>query len=142
MVSLVILIAVIRDLIKEEKIQTELQKFIYQEPKEIIDQPEQSRIIVRKKEREFFKEFILQSGGTLKREKIDKTGFEALSLPKQRILTAIDIFSTNLQNERNNQDFLKSYAKYLLKKVIMVAITTRSFESAFRLFNVVNRPLA
>lgn len=137
-VSLVILIAVIRDLIKEEKFQNELQGFIYQEPKEIIDQPEQSRIIVRNKEREFFKKFILQSGGTLKREKIDKTSFEALSLPKQRILTAIDVFSTNLQNEENNQDFLKNYVKYLLKKVIMVVITTRSFESAFRLFNVVN----
>lgn len=137
-VSLVILIAVIRDLIKEEKFQTELQGFIYQEPKEIIDQPEQSRIIVRNKERNFFKEFILQKGGTLKRGDIDKNNFEVLSQPKQRILTAIDVFSTNLQNGGKNQDYLRSYVKYLLKKVIMVVITTRSFESAFRLFNVVN----
>ena len=138
LVSLVILIAVIRDLIKEEKFQKELQGFIYQEPKEIIDQPEQSRIIIRKKERDFFKEYILQNGGTLKRKEISKTDFEQLSQPKQRILTAIDVFSASFNNGIGNQEFIRDYVKYLLKKVIMVVITTRSFESAFRLFNVVN----
>ncbi|MBU4607008.1 MAG: DUF262 domain-containing protein, partial [Euryarchaeota archaeon] len=37
-----------------------------------------------------------------------------------------------------NQNLLKNFVKYLLKKVILVIITTSSFESAFRLFNVVN----
>lgn len=137
LMSLVILIAVIRDLINEEQLQKELQGFIYQEPKEIIDRPEQSRIVVRNKERQFFKELILQNEGTLKRNDIDKNDFVKLSEPKQRIIMAIDVFKSKLVNGEN-QDLLKNFVKYLLKKVILVVITTSSFESAFRLFNVVN----
>ncbi|MBV1730321.1 MAG: DUF262 domain-containing protein, partial [Methanobacterium sp.] len=101
LMSLVILIAVIRDLINEENLQKQLHGFIYQEPMEIIDRPEQSRILVRNKERQFFKEMILQNGGTLKRKDIDKNYFEALSEPKQRIIIAIDVFRNKLDNGNN-----------------------------------------
>ena len=135
MVSLVILIAVIRD-----RLDPQLQKFIYQEPMEVIDQKEQSRIQIRYKERDFFREYVLKDEGTLKRDDIDKKTFESLSQPKKRILTAIDVFTNSLKNKdmEYENDSLKNYTKYLLKKVIMVVITTKSFESAFRLFNVVN----
>lgn len=136
-VSLVILIAVIRDLIGDEKNQNELQGFIYQEPKEIIDQMEQSRVEIRYKERDFFREYILMKGGTVKRDEIDKNQFLLLTEPKQRMITAIDTFKEGFEKE-DNTEFIKDYVKYLLKKVIMVVITTRSFDSAFRLFNVVN----
>lgn len=138
LVSLVILIAVIRDLMGEET-QNELQSYIYQEPKAIIDQKEQSRVEIRLKERDFFREYILEKGGTLKRNQLDQNSFKALTEPKKRIITAIDVFKDGL-NDNGFQDnvFIKDYVKYLLKKVIMVVITTKSFESAFRLFNVVN----
>lgn len=139
MVSLVILIAVIRDLIEEENQKTELQGYIYQEPKEIIDQKEQSRIEIREKERDFFRKYILEKGGTLKRDQIDENKFKSLTEPKQRIIKAIDVFKKGFENDDyHDEKFIKDYAKYLLKKVIIVVITTRSFESAFRLFNVVN----
>ncbi|MBV1767590.1 MAG: DUF262 domain-containing protein [Methanobacterium sp.] len=53
------------------------------------------------------------------------------------MIIAIDVFRNKLDNG-NNQNLLKNFVKYLLKKVILVIITTSSFESAFRLFNVVN----
>lgn len=139
MVSLVILIAVIRDIINDN-LQGQLQGFIYQEPKEIIDQKEQARIEIRFKERDFFKKYILERGGTLKRNDIEKSSFEVLTEPKQRILTAIDVFKNSLDDYgiADNQEFLKNFSMYLLRKVILVVITTKSFESAFRLFNVVN----
>lgn len=138
LVSLVILIAVIRDLMGEET-QNELQSYIYQEPKAIIDQKEQSRVEIRLKERDFFREYILEKGGTLKRNQLDQNSFKALTEPKKRMITAIDVFKDSL-NDNGFEDnvFIKDYVKYLLKKVIMVVITTKSFESAFRLFNVVN----
>lgn len=138
LVSLVILIAVIRDLMGEEA-QNELQSYIYQEPKAIIDQKERSRVEIRLKERNFFKEYILEKGGTLKRNQIDLSIFKSLTEPKKRIITAIDVFQEGLKyNGIIDNQFIKDYIKYLLKKVIMVVITTKSFESAFRLFNVVN----
>lgn len=138
MVSLVILIAVIRDLMGGDH-QNELQSYIYQEPKAIIDQKEQSRVEIRLKERDFFREYILEKGGTLKRNQIDKNSFKSLTEPKKRMITAIDVFKNGFDDENfEDNGFIKDYVKYLLKKVIMVVITTKSFESAFRLFNVVN----
>jgi uncharacterized protein with ParB-like and HNH nuclease domain len=138
MVSLVILIAVIRDLMGGDH-QNELQSYIYQEPKAIIDQKEQSRVEIRLKERDFFREYILEKGGTLKRNQIDKNSFKSLTEPKKRMITAIDVFKNGFDDDNfEDNGFIKDYVKYLLKKVIMVVITTKSFESAFRLFNVVN----
>lgn len=138
LVSLVILIAVIRDLMSEDT-RNQLQSYIYQEPKSIIDQKEQSRVEIRLKERDFFREYILEKEGTLKRNQIDRTTFKSLTEPKKRIITAIDVFKDGfVDNDYEDNGFMKDFVKYLLKKVIMVVITTKSFESAFRLFNVVN----
>lgn len=140
MISLTILMAVIRDLIDDQEYQEDLQDSIYQKASKAKGHPESVRVTIRTREMDFFRKNVLEKGGTLESLAIDKTDFNNLSLPKQRIATAIKTFRGSFDNGNNeiDQEFLQNYTEYLLQKVMMVVITTRSLESAFRLFNVVN----
>jgi len=139
MVSLTILMAVIRDLIDHSDYKTDLQESIYQKASEAKGQSESMRIEMRDREKDFFKDYILKNGGTIAALNMNKNESRNLSDPKKRILAAVQIFRNGFVSENNiNQHLLREYTQYLLQKVIMVVITTRSLDSAFRLFNVVN----
>jgi uncharacterized protein with ParB-like and HNH nuclease domain len=140
MISLTILMAVIRDIIEDSEYKKDLQDSIFQKASKAKGHPESVRVTIRDREMDFFKKYVLEKGGTLNSLEIEKNEFNTLSLPKQRIATAIRTFRTSFENGSNeiDQGFLQNYTEYLLQKVMMVVITTRSLESAFRLFNVVN----
>jgi uncharacterized protein with ParB-like and HNH nuclease domain len=81
--SLSILVAVMRDLTKDEDTKNDLQEMIYQKAKKALGTPESVRLDVRDKEKEFFRDYVLEPGGT------KKAGLNKLSEPKQHIMDAI-----------------------------------------------------
>lgn len=135
--SIIMLIATIRDLLKDEGYKSILTSLIYQKPNELMGIKESIRVQVRGKELEFFRKYILSQEGTLEALKLDKN---ELSEAKVNMINAIEVFKNSFTDENGDvlQDKLNDFIKYLLQKVVLVVIITDSFTSAFRLFNVIN----
>ncbi|QPJ86004.1 DUF262 domain-containing protein [Sarcina sp. JB2] len=135
--SIIILIATIRDLTKNEAYKNILSSLIYQKPNELMGIKESIRVRVRGKEAEFFKKYVLTDGGTDLVNEIDE---KEISEAKQNMLNAIKTFKEVFIDENGEvlESKLDEFTKYFLQKVVVVVITTDSFTSAFRLFNVIN----
>ena len=135
--SIIMLIAAIRDLIDNEEYKKVLSDLIYQKPNVLMGIKESIRVKARGKEEEFFKKYILTNGGT---ELVKHLDMEELSEAKQNMVNAIEVFRDSFFNENGEllEEKLNEFIVYLLQKVVLVVITTESFTSAFRLFNVIN----
>ena len=135
--SLIMLIATIRDMIQNEEYKKVLASLIYQEANELMGIKENIRVRVRGKEEEFFKKYVLAENGTNLIDEIDR---EDLTETKMNMLNALEVFKASFKDENGNilDEKLNNFIKYLLQKVVLVVIKTNSFESAFRLFNVIN----
>ncbi|WP_297518029.1 DUF262 domain-containing HNH endonuclease family protein [uncultured Clostridium sp.] len=135
--SLIMLIATIRDIINNDEYRKVLTSLIYQEPNELMGIEENIRVKVRGKESDFFKKYVLTEMGTSLVTELDKA---ELSETKLNMVNALEIFRTSFIDEKGIllESKLNDFIKYLLQKVVLVVITTNSFESAFRLFNVIN----
>jgi len=88
--SLVILMAVLRDLAVNKKAYDNLSEKIYQEEDEFAGTSESIRLKVRDKERKFFKENVLTPGST---KNVDRIDLRDLSEPKINIVDAVFYFS-------------------------------------------------
>lgn len=135
--SIIMLIATIRDLIDNEEYKKVLSDLIYQKPNVLMGIKESIRVKARGKEEEFFKKYILNNGGT---ELVKDLDITELSEAKQNMVNAIEVFRASFFNEEGDllEEKLNEFIVYLLQKVVLVVITTESFTSAFRLFNVIN----
>lgn len=135
--SIIMLIATIRDLVDNEEYKKVLSGLIYQKPNVLMGIKESIRVKARGKEEEFFKKYILTDGGTDLVKDLDIT---ELSEAKQNMVNAIEVFRASFFNEEGEllEEKLNEFIVYLLQKVVLVVITTESFTSAFRLFNVIN----
>ena len=135
--SLIMLIATIRDMIQNGEYKKVLASLIYQEANELMGIKENIRVRVRGKEEEFFKKYVLAENGTNLIDEIDR---EDLTETKMNMLNALEVFKASFKDENGNilDEKLNNFIKYLLQKVVLVVIKTNSFESAFRLFNVIN----
>lgn len=135
--SIIMLIAAIRDLIDNQEYKKVLSDLIYQKPNVLMGIKESIRVKARGKEEEFFKKYILTNGGT---ELVKDLDMEELSEAKQNMVNAIEVFRDSFFNENGEllEEKLNEFIVYLLQKVVLVVITTESFTSAFRLFNVIN----
>ncbi|WP_265501810.1 DUF262 domain-containing protein [Paracoccus beibuensis] len=95
---------------------------------------ETPRLILRQRDQNFFRRHVL--AGEAVPEALRKEVAKEQDAPKQRIienLEAIDSFMA-----QHDQKTLKLFANYLLSRVYVVFVTTASWQSAYRLFNVLN----
>ena len=95
---------------------------------------ETPRLILRQRDQNFFRRHVL--AGEVVPEALRKEVAKEQDAPKQRIienLEAIDSFMA-----QHDQKTLKLFANYLLSRVYVVFVTTASWQSAYRLFNVLN----
>ncbi len=95
---------------------------------------ETPRLKLRQRDQNFFRRHVL-SGEDISQVMRSEIARDQ-DAPKQRItenLEAIDAFIA-----RHSQQTLKLFANYLLSKVYVVFVTTASWQSAYRLFNVLN----
>lgn len=95
---------------------------------------ETPRLTLRQRDQNFFRRHVL--AGEKVPEAVRKEVAKEQDAPKQRIienLEAIDSFIA-----QHDQKTLKLFANYLLSRVYVVFVTTASWQSAYRLFNVLN----
>ena len=92
------------------------------------DKPTEPRLIVRKKEFNLYKYYILQDQTNYKPTK--PTDTEQLFIENSECI--------NNYLTQKSQPVLIDFAKYILQNVFCVFVTTDSFASSFRLFNVLN----
>ncbi len=139
LISLSILVAVLRDLIIEGESGPEnegdLQKFIYKQ-KGRYEGPAQPRIKLREKEEDFYDNHILTSEATTDLEDMDRKNLTKPREPKENMLESIDVFLDGLEDKDFRE--VDNFAEYILKRITIVRIMAGSFNSAFRLFNVIN----
>lgn len=135
--SIIMLIATIRDLTENEEYKKILSSLIYQKPNPLMGIKESIRVKVRGRELDFFKKYILTDGGTIK---LIEEKPEELSEAMQNMCGAVEVYRNEFINDDGeiNASKLEDFIMYLLQKVVLVVITTDSFASAFRLFNVIN----
>lgn len=95
---------------------------------------ETPRLTLRQRDQNFFRRHVLAAEAVP--EAVRKEITKEQDAPKQRIienLEAIDNFIA-----QKDQKTLRLFANYLLSKVYVVFVTTASWQSAYRLFNVLN----
>lgn len=125
--TLSIIVSELKKLITIQGIKDDLQKRVL--PIDVYsDEADEPRLIVRKKEYNLYKYYILQDLKDYKPEKPSDTDL---------------VFITNSEAVRNyllklTDDTLKTLAKYILQNVYIVFVQTDDFSSSFRLFNVLN----
>ena len=95
---------------------------------------ESPRLTLRQRDQKFFRRHVLSGTEIPAAERAEI--IKDQDAPKQRImenLEAIDAFIG-----RHDQKILRLFANFLLTKVYVVFVTTASWQSAYRLFNVLN----
>lgn len=127
--SLMILLACLRDLIKEEKIKVDLQSLIIQPQDTVREINEKDRLVV--KNHEMFRKMVSETNGT--NERLDPRDYDE---PSNRYIIARNIFRDNLENF--SQEKLIKLMKFVSNRCIVIYLEADTFEEAFRLFEVVN----
>lgn len=125
--TLSIIVSELKKIIPIQGIKDDLQKRVL--PIDVYsDETDEPRLIVRKKEYDLYKYYILQVSKDYKPEKPSDTEL---------------VFISNAETIRDyllrlSVDELKLLAKYILQNVYIVFVQTDDFASSFRLFNVLN----
>ncbi|MGG2093474.1 DUF262 domain-containing HNH endonuclease family protein [Bacillus sp. S13(2024)] len=132
--TLTILLAVMRDLVKNSGAKRTLQAKVYQEADPYEDKPETVRLRVRDRDYSFFKKHILEEGGTLL-----PINEKDLTESQERMLEAMHIFTDKfLENGQLNELLVDKMIHFILNKCMFVYVKTGTFTSAFRLFSILN----
>lgn len=130
--TLNLILARLRDHIEDPEVRADLGKRVL--PKNpYTGEEETPRLTLRQRDQSFFRRHVL--AGQAIPDAIRKEIVKDQDAPKQRIvenLEAIDAFIG--QHDQR----MKLFANFLLSKVYVVFVTTASWQSAYRLFNVLN----
>lgn len=125
--TLSIIVSELKKLIPIQGIKDDLQKRVL--PIDVYsDETDEPRLIVRKKECDLYKYYILQDLKDYKPEKPSDTDLVFISNSE-----VVKAYLNQLSVEE-----LKLLAKYILQNVYIVFVQTDDFASSFRLFNVLN----
>ena len=135
--SLLLLMAVIRDLAEEKKLKDTCQEFICQEENPYKGIPERLRITSgRAKVQEFMEEYIKPDGGTLAPDELQRlsenSGDVSVANMASAILQMNRYFTTDGNISKN------IFFQFLMNYVLMIYVSTEDLEDAFRLFTVLN----
>jgi uncharacterized protein with ParB-like and HNH nuclease domain len=127
--TLNLIFARLREMIQDSDAKQEVGKRIL--PRNpLTRQTETPRLSLRKRDQAFFRDHILEA------KPFDVTKLNELDSPKLHLYLNAATIDAFLKNR--DQDWLKSFANYILQNVYVVAVKTESFRSAYRLFNVLN----
>lgn len=125
--TLSLIVSELKKLIEHQGVKDDLQKRIL--PIDVYsDETDEPRLVVRKKEHDLYKFFILQDKKEYKPEV--PTDTEQLFIDNSSVIK-------NYLSSKDQED-LKKIAKYILHNVFVVFVQTDDFASSFRLFNVLN----
>jgi uncharacterized protein with ParB-like and HNH nuclease domain len=126
--SLNLVFAKIRDLMTDPVQRNDVQKIILPVNNFKKEKSGKPRLVVREKDRLFFENFVVKG--------ISDFGTKALSETQLRMKNNLKTIEDFLF--KKSQDELCGFVDYLLENVCLVFVKTENFDSAYRLFNVLN----
>ena len=127
--TLNLIFARLRDAITDDAAKAELGKRIL--PRNVLTgEAEMPRLLLRKKDQSFFRKHVLEGKPAPASER------DHLETPQWNIAENLDVVAGFCEGK--SQQVLKLFANFLLQKVYVVFVTTHSWQSAYRLFNVLN----
>lgn len=138
LVTLLLMMAVIRDLVDDSEVKQKCQAYIYQKADTIENIPERNRLIfsVREGAQEFIDQHIKPNLSTNNRtifdRIIERTGDISVKNMAKALLELRGFFAEN-----GNID-LKNFLRFVATKVSMIYVATEDIEDAFRLFTILN----
>lgn len=136
--SFLILMAVLRDSITDEKLKSVFHKRIYQEKSPGEQLPERNRMIyeIREDLSTFVENFIIQESGTTKSSEIINE-IKNKSPSISHMATAIDVMREFFADESKISQ-LNNFGLYVSKCPVFICVSTNNRDDAFRLFTVLN----
>lgn len=131
--TLTILLAVIRDLISDEGLRGELEKYLVNPGSEIEELPSSPRLALRGRDNDFFASHVQSRGGI--------TGLvESTVVPKndaQRALVANALLLHERLKDKDKAGLVR-LAQFLMRGTYLVVVSTPDLEAAHRIFSVMN----
>ncbi|KAB0586026.1 DUF262 domain-containing protein [Comamonas kerstersii] len=127
--SLLILFACLRDLIADPLFKKNLHGKILQEENRVDGIPEMPRVSV--KDRQIFREIVLENGGTLQKFKSND-----FSESQKRYIQAIKIFKSSI--DKYTQEQLQKFVQFINQHCTIIYLSASTFNDAFKLFTIVN----
>ena len=91
---------------------------------------ETPRLMLRKRDQTFFRDHVLEA------KAFDAAKLDEVDAPKANMIRNMATVDSFLKDR--SQEWLKLFANYILQTVYVVVVKTDSFQSAYRLFNVLN----
>lgn len=127
--TLNLILARLRDVITDEAVKADLAKRIL--PCNVYTgEAETPRLLLRAKDRAFFRKHILEA------QPLPGKDFAELEGPRRHLMENGQVVGEFCESK--SQEDLKLFANYVLSRVYVVFVTSYSWESAYRLFNVLN----
>ncbi len=130
--TLTILFAAMRAVVPPES-RNALTSFLYEKGNEFTNTPDRFRLVLRKRDEEFFRQHIQQS--------VDLQSLESLSEAElsdaQKNMQANALFYLAKLRELSLSE-VKDLAQFLLTRCYLIAVSTPDLESAYRIFSILN----
>jgi uncharacterized protein with ParB-like and HNH nuclease domain len=138
MATLLMLLAVLRDLAQDPKAKKDCQECIYQEASQYRRIPERTRLVfaIREEVQKFIDEYIKADGGTAREDDIVKLGEKSEDLSVQNMAKAVIELRRFLRDNPTAKP--EDILQFLLNKVLLIYVSTEDLEDAFRLFTILN----
>ncbi|WP_204141743.1 DUF262 domain-containing protein [Halomicronema sp. CCY15110] len=137
MTTLLMLLAVIRDLSEDEEAREDCQRCIYQKASKFKKIPERTRLVfsIREKVEDFLDKFIKPYGGTNLVDALESFGKSATDISARNL--AFAVLEIRKFFEKQNVD-PEELLGFLLNNVLLIFVATEDLEDAFRLFTILN----
>jgi len=137
MTTILMLMAVLRDVTSNKGLKETCSKFIHQEEDEFRQIPERIRIVykIRDKVGDFIQDHIKEDGGTRKKKELEiqsEIKNVSISNMSKGLLSMHEYFGHLEEAE------IFKLAKHLFNNVIVIYVASEELEDAFRLFTILN----
>ena len=131
--TLTILLAALRESVASD-VRDQVTEYLYQKGNSITDTPAAYRLKLRERDEQFFRETVQDDGGLANR----LPGLKTAKLPdsqrnvRDNALFYLDALAKLSPQQRDR------LLKYLMNRCFLVTVTTPDFDSAYRIFSVLN----
>lgn len=134
--SLLLMLAVIRDLLEKPKKSNSCGQFIYQTEDSFRRRPSRVKLIykIREDVQDFINEFIKNKDSTKEVSKLKE-------ISKKKNITIANMAKNILLFKKffeKNKEDLEIFADYLFNRVVFMYVSTNEFEDSYRLFTILN----
>ncbi len=133
--TFLIMMAVARDLVSNDKSKSTIHEKIYQEEDPLESIPERTRVTyrIRDKVEDFIRDYLIVKDGTLKFDELQEL-VKSDNVSLSNMANAVLILHELLQ-EKNN---LFDYIKFVFNNALFIYVSTSNTEDAFRMFTILN----